>query len=91
MPITTVDLRKAVEIARGYGATKLILFGSYLENPETARDLDLAVDGVQGWKLYELAARIERALHVPLPTADRVGRTTEEQDPWQFTKWVRPS
>ncbi|MCH8960357.1 MAG: DNA polymerase III subunit beta [Bacteroidetes bacterium] len=45
---------------------KLILFGSYLENPETARDLDLAVDGVQGWKLYELAARIERALRVPL-------------------------
>ena len=66
MPMITVDLRKAVEIARGYGATKLILLGSYLENPETARDLDLAVDGVQGWKLYELAARIERALHVPL-------------------------
>lgn len=64
--MTPVDLQKAVEIARGYGATKLILFGSYLENPETARDLDLAVDGVPGWKLFELAARLEEALHIPL-------------------------
>lgn len=66
MPITTVDLRKAVEIARAYGATKLILFGSYLEDPQKARDLDLAVDGVPGWKLFELAARLEEALRIPL-------------------------
>lgn len=66
MPLTTVDLQRAVEIARDFGATKLILFGSFLEDPATARDLDLAVDGVPGWKFFELAARLEEALHVPL-------------------------
>lgn len=53
-------------LARSYGVTRLILFGSAQENPETARDIDLACDGVSGWKLYELAARLEEEIHAPL-------------------------
>ena len=53
-------------LARGYGATRLLLFGSALDTPETARDIDLACDGVTGWKLYELAARLEQELNMPL-------------------------
>lgn len=53
-------------LARSYGATRLYLFGSAAETPETARDLDLACDGVNGWKLYELAAQLEQKLNVPL-------------------------
>jgi predicted nucleotidyltransferase len=53
-------------LAQSYGATRLFLFGSSLEHPDTARDLDLACDGVAGWKLYELAARLEQELNVPL-------------------------
>jgi len=53
-------------LAQSYGATRLFLFGSALENPDTARDLDLACDGIIGWKLYELAARLERELNTPL-------------------------
>jgi predicted nucleotidyltransferase len=52
--------------ARSYGATRLILFGSALDSPETARDIDLACDGVSGWKLYELAARLEEEINAPL-------------------------
>lgn len=66
MSAQNVDLERAVQIAREFGAKRLMVFGSYLKNPETARDLDLAVEGVQGWKLYELAARLEEALHVAL-------------------------
>jgi hypothetical protein len=37
-----------------------------VDNPDEARDIDLACDSVPGWKLYELAARLEEELHAPL-------------------------
>jgi predicted nucleotidyltransferase len=66
MPITQSQIDKIVRIAQIYGATRLILFGSSLERTQTARDIDLACDGVPGWKIYELAARIEEELECPL-------------------------
>ncbi|MFH1563717.1 MAG: hypothetical protein ABIF11_09950 [Nitrospirota bacterium] len=33
-----------------------------MESPETARDIDIACDGVDGWKLFELGTRIEDEL-----------------------------
>jgi predicted nucleotidyltransferase len=59
-------IEKIIEMAKTYGATRLILFGSATEKPEMARDIDLACDGVPGWKLFELAARIEDELDIPL-------------------------
>ncbi len=59
-------LTKAVSVAREFGARRLLLFGSALENPATARDLDLACAGVPGWKLFELAAALEEALQMRL-------------------------
>ena len=66
MPITERQLQEAVDIARRFGATRLLLFGSALTNPEKARDLDLAVDGVPGWDFFRMAAEIEERLGVPL-------------------------
>lgn len=60
------QIERAVEIAKSYGATRLILFGSAATHPEQAHDLDLACSGVDGWKLYELGARLEEELRVPL-------------------------
>ena len=56
---------KIVQLARTYGATRLILFGSAMDAPQTARDVDIACDGVPGWKLFELAAKIEDELDIP--------------------------
>ncbi|GJQ50765.1 hypothetical protein KsCSTR_30150 [Candidatus Kuenenia stuttgartiensis] len=66
MPITQSQIEKIVSLAKSYGATRLILFGSIIETPTQARDIDIACDGVAGWKLYELAARLEEELHAPL-------------------------
>jgi predicted nucleotidyltransferase len=66
MAIQPEQLERAVTLAKAYGARRLILFGSALTRPEQARDLDLACDGVTGWKLYELGARLEEELRVPL-------------------------
>ncbi|MGO9203961.1 MAG: nucleotidyltransferase family protein [Limisphaerales bacterium] len=59
-------LTNAVMVARKFGAKRLLLFGSALDNPAAARDLDLACEGVPGWKLFELASALERTLGVPL-------------------------
>jgi len=70
-------------IAKEYGATQMILFGSALENPAEARDIDIACGGVSGWKLFELAAHLENTLHinfdlVPLTPASRFTRQIED-------------
>ena len=66
MTIDQPQLQKIISLPKAYGAVRLILFGSSVETPENARDIDLACDGVPGWKLYELAARLEEELHAPL-------------------------
>ena len=66
MAFSNQQFDKITALARSYGVTSLFLFGSALDDPESARDIDLACDGVPGWKLYELAARLEEELHVPL-------------------------
>jgi len=66
MGITDRQTARAVALAKVYGATRLILFGSALKDPKQARDLDLAFEGVTGWKLYELGARLEEELGVSL-------------------------
>jgi predicted nucleotidyltransferase len=68
-------------LASSYGATRLFLFGSALDNPSEAHDIDLACDGVDGWKLYELAAQLENELNMPF---DLVPLTP----PHRFTKLV---
>lgn len=66
MPITQEQIEKIVSLAKAYGADRLILFGSALEESGKARDIDIACDGVSGWKLYSLAAKLEEELHMPL-------------------------
>lgn len=66
MAVTQAHIEKITSIAKSFGANRLILFGSAVEEPENARDIDIACDGVQGWKLFELAAKLEQELHMPL-------------------------
>ena len=70
-------LGRAVAIARAYGATRVLLFGSALDAPSTARDLDLAVEGVLGWDFFGLVAELEAALPVRVDVLplDQMGET----------------
>jgi predicted nucleotidyltransferase len=79
MTLSRDMIDRIVMLAKQYGATRLILFGSALEPGASFRDLDLACDGIQGWKLYEFAARLEDELGtpadiVPLSPANRFTR-----------------
>lgn len=66
MTIQQEQLERAIEIAETFGATRLILFGSAVTDPKQAKDIDLACDGVSGWKIFELGARLEEELKIPL-------------------------
>lgn len=48
MPVTHSQIDRIIDVAKIYGATRLILFGSAVDMPENARDIDIACDGVDG-------------------------------------------
>jgi len=82
MAVSQKQIERIIAIAKSYGATRLILFGSAVEMPEKARDIDVACDGVEGWKLYEFAARAEEELEtnldiVPLNPPNRFTKIIE--------------
>ncbi len=66
MGINKENIDRIIALAKSYGATRLILFGSTVDRPMKARDLDLACDGISGWDLYKFAARLEEELGVSL-------------------------
>jgi predicted nucleotidyltransferase len=66
MAIQQEQIKRAIKIAEAFGATRLILFGRAATEPEKAKDIDLACDGVSGWKLFELGACFEEELKMPL-------------------------
>lgn len=81
MAVSQKQIERIIAIAKAYGATRLILFGSAVEMPEKARDIDIACDGVEGWKLYEFAARVEEELGTNLDIVPL-------SPPNRFTKFI---
>jgi predicted nucleotidyltransferase len=62
MAVTLEAINRAVEISKEFGASKIVLFGSSIDDLASARDLDLAVAGLSGWNIIRLAARLEDEL-----------------------------
>jgi len=84
MKINQNQMDLIIKLAKDYGAERLILFGSYLTNPNDAQDLDLACDGIKGWKIYEFGGRLENELRisidvVPLTPSSRFTRLIEKR------------
>ena len=55
-------INEIVASAKEYGARRVILFGSAVEDIEKARDIDIACDGIDGWAFYEFGALLENKL-----------------------------
>lgn len=66
MALNQTQIEKIISLAKDYGVKRLILFGSSLQDSVRARDIDLACDGVSGWKFYEFGSRLEDELQTPL-------------------------
>jgi predicted nucleotidyltransferase len=70
MAVTQAQIDTAVELAKKYGATKLLLFGSALTDPDNANDLDLGVDGIPGMKFFEYAGKLEYIIEKQVDIVD---------------------
>ena len=93
MSIAKEQIERCVDVARQFGAKRLVLFGSAAESPDTARDLDLACEGVEGWRFFEFGARLEEEVRadvdiIPLDADDEfsqyiieTGRVLYERQP----------
>ena len=86
MAISQEDLEKSIAILRRFGATKIVLFGSAAESLESARDLDLACDGIDGWEFFCAGAQLEDALPVPV---DLVALSPPSRFTRHIEKWGR--
>jgi predicted nucleotidyltransferase len=63
MSIQQKQIEKIMKVAREFGVTRLIIFGSATESDD-ARDIDLACDGIKGWNFFKFAAKVEEELGV---------------------------
>ncbi len=59
MPVTQQHIEKATEIARAYGARRLVLFGRGQTDPEAARDLDIPLDVIPFDRSAPFTRRVE--------------------------------
>jgi predicted nucleotidyltransferase len=68
--ITHQSLQRAIQLCKENGVTKLLLFGSAVQDPENARDIDFAVEGISGWDIIKLAAKIEMETGIDVDIVD---------------------
>ena len=52
------DLQKIVSISKKYGAEKVFLFGSCVDDIKHARDIDIAVQGIKPRKFFEFYSKV---------------------------------
>lgn len=52
------ELAEIIRLSKEFGAEKVLLFGSCLEDVESAQDIDIAVKGVKPEKFFEMYGRI---------------------------------
>jgi len=56
------ELKIISDISKEFGARKVLLFGSCLEDVESARDIDIAVSGIEPRKFFKYYGRVSMAV-----------------------------
>ena len=56
------EIAKIVEISKEFGAEKVLLFGSCVEDIKTAHDIDIAVKGINHRNFFEYYGKVSLAV-----------------------------
>lgn len=64
-------INAAVNVLVKFGARRVILFGSLIDHPERARDIDIAVDGIPLHSILAADAAIREVLELPVDLVSR--------------------
>ena len=78
MNVTQKQIDSFILALRKMGATRVLLFGSYAVDPSSARDIDLAVEGIPLRRLLEADVVVHEILQVPTDL------TSKEENPTFF-------
>ena len=71
MVIAEDRLQQVVDALRSMGARRVLLFGSCLDAPDHARDIDLAVEGIPLDRLLDADVAVHDILDVPTDLVSR--------------------
>ncbi len=52
------ELNKITDISKEFGAKKVLLFGSCLEDIESAKDIDIAVSGIKPGEFFKYYGKV---------------------------------
>jgi len=55
-------LKKIASISKEFGAKRVLLFGSCLEDIESARDIDIAVSGIEPREFFKYYGKVSMAV-----------------------------
>lgn len=56
------ELKKIASVSREFGAKRVLLFGSCLEDIESARDIDIAVSGIEPREFFKYYGKVSIAV-----------------------------
>ena len=71
MKVTQKQMQAVTEALRQMGARTVVLFGSMVDSPETANDVDIAVDGIPLRLILEADVVVHDILGVPTDLVSR--------------------
>ena len=71
MVIPEYKLQKAVKTLCDLGARRILPFGSILDSPDTARDIDLAVEGIPLNRIVDADVAVHEILQLPMDLISR--------------------
>lgn len=64
------ELKKIASISKEFGAKKVLLFGSCLEDIESARDIDIAVSGIKPGEFFKYYGKVSMAVEDEVDIVD---------------------
>ena len=73
--IAKKDRDTIAEVAREYGAAKVVLFGSSLAEDREPNDIDLAVEGIEPRPFFRFCGELIMRLSKPVDLADLAYRS----------------
>lgn len=79
--LSDADLKLIRDCAREYGASEIILFGSYLRDQQKNHDIDLGVRGVEPERFFALYSDLLMKLGKPVDLVDL-------SQPSKLTAWI---
>lgn len=68
--ISSEDRDKVAELARRFGVSRVVLFGSSAESGDDSRDIDLAVEGLEPRLFFRFYGELIFALSKPVDLVD---------------------